>query len=173
MPVAGLPSSAGQGVQREHAGATAGPVRWCVRAPRRPRRRRTVAGSRGPGDSTRAFGRGGGGRAAGLGAECSTTSSGAGPAHAWPGSGSSSAARPLWRSCSAVHRCGTWIPAGEVQRHQVDRPLPPGSRLTDGWSARGWRQWYCDSTAVILRRPPARPLRDGPRLSRRLPPARR
>jgi hypothetical protein len=44
-----------------------------------------------------------------------------------------------------------------LARHRVDLTvLPPGSRLADELVRHeGWRQWYCDSTAVILRRAPA------------------
>jgi hypothetical protein len=34
--------------------------------------------------------------------------------------------------------------------------IPPASRLAEELVRdQGWGQWYCDSTAVILRRPPA------------------
>jgi hypothetical protein len=44
-----------------------------------------------------------------------------------------------------------------LARHDVDLALlPPSSRLADELVRHeDWRQWYCDSTAVILRRPPA------------------
>jgi hypothetical protein len=44
-----------------------------------------------------------------------------------------------------------------LERREIDLALiPPDSRLADELVRdRGWRQWYCDSTAVILRRPPA------------------
>jgi hypothetical protein len=43
-----------------------------------------------------------------------------------------------------------------MDRWKIDLALiPPRSRLADELVRdQGWRQWYCDSTAVVLRRPP-------------------
>jgi hypothetical protein len=46
-----------------------------------------------------------------------------------------------------------------MDRWDIDLALiPPNTRLADELVRdRGWRQWYCDSTAVILRKPQGSP----------------